>query len=187
MKRKLTKKDILKYLEEINKKLTERGKYGEIMICGGAVMTLIYEARNSTHDIDAVFQPKEDMKEIIAEITRENNLNTQWLNDDVAMFTREFKNLTSSEYENFGNLTVSILDAESLLAMKLVSARENTYDLSDAVILMKHLDIKNVEEVYALLEKYEFPLHPTALSESRLFARQTFNEYIARMDLKKTE
>ena len=129
MKRKLSKKDILKYLEEINKKLEERGKYGEIMICGGAVMTLVYEARNSTHDIDAVFRPKEDMKEIIDEIRRENNLNSQWLNDDVSMFTSEFKNLTSSEYKNFGNLTVSILGAESLLAMKLVSARENTYDL----------------------------------------------------------
>ncbi|MCL2157999.1 MAG: DUF6036 family nucleotidyltransferase [Oscillospiraceae bacterium] len=189
MKRKLTKKDILKYLEEINKKLTERGKFGEIMICGGAVMTLVYYARHSTHDIDAVFKPKEDMKEIIDEIMRENSLNAQWLNDDVSMFTNEFKNLTSSEYKNFSNLTVNILDAESLLAMKLVSARENTYDLSDAVILMKHLNVTKVEELYALLEKYEFPLHPTALSESRLFARQAFNAYISHnmsFDNKKT-
>ena len=185
MKRKLNKKDILKYLEEINKKLAERGKFGEIMICGGAVMTLIYEARNSTHDIDAIFRPREDMKEIIDEITRENNLNSQWLNDDVAMFTKEFKNLTSSEYKRFSNLTVTILDAESLLAMKLVSARENTYDLGDAAILMKYLNIQNIDEVYALLEKYEFPLHPTALNESKMFARQAYKEYISRIDLEK--
>jgi len=62
MKRKFSKKDILKYLDEINNKLIERGKFGEIVICGGAAMTLVYEARNSTHDIDAIFKPKEDLK-----------------------------------------------------------------------------------------------------------------------------
>ena len=51
MKRKFSKKDILKYLGEVNKKLEERGKFGEIMICGGAVMTLVYKARNSTNAI----------------------------------------------------------------------------------------------------------------------------------------
>jgi len=178
MKRKFSKKDIIKYLEEVNKKLEQRGKFGEIMLCGGAVLTLIYEARNSTYDIDAVFKPKEDMKEIIDEITRENNLDSQWLNSDVSMFTEEFKNLTSSEYLKFSNLTVSVLDAESLLAMKLVSARTDTYDLSDAVILIKHLGIKNVEEVYAVIEKYEFPLHPTALRVSLNFAKQAFDEYM---------
>jgi len=177
MKRKFSKKDIIKYLEEVNKKLEQRNKFGEIMLCGGAVLTLIYEARNSTHDIDAVFNPKEDMKEIIDEITLENNLDSQWLNDDVSMFTKEFKNLTSSEYLKLSRLTVSVLDAESLLAMKLVSARDSTYDLSDVVTLIKHLGIKNVEELYAVIEKYEFPLHPTALYQSQIFAEQAFNEY----------
>ena len=184
MKRKFNKKDMLKYLGEVNKKLEERGTFGEIMICGGAVMTLIYEARNSTQDIDAVFSPKDDMQEIIDEITRENNLDSQWLNDDVAMFTMEFNNLTSSEYKNFSNLSVSILDAESMLAMKLISAREDTHDLGDTIILMKHLDIKDIEEVYDLIEKCGFPLHPTALSESRLFARNAFNEYVSQREKK---
>ena len=74
MKRKFTQKDMIKYLEEINKKLSERGKFGEIMICGGSALTLVYEARDSTRDIDAVFKPREDMREIINEISRENNL-----------------------------------------------------------------------------------------------------------------
>ena len=79
---------------------------------------------------------------------------------------------------SFSNLTVSVYDAESLLAMKLVSARENMYDLSDSVTLMKYLKIGNVEQVYTLLKKYEFPLHPNALRESMMFAKQAFNEYI---------
>ena len=174
MKLKFSKKDILKYLEEINKKLEERGKFGEIIICGGAALTLIYDARNSTRDIDAVFRPRDDLKEIICEVSRENNLNSQWLNDDVETFAKEFKNLTFSEYKKFNNLTVSVLDAESLLAMKLVSARPDTYDLGDAVVLIKYLGIKNIEKVYDILEKCEFPLHPMALQESMLFAEQAF-------------
>jgi len=178
MKRKFSKNDILKYLKEINKKLSERGKYGEVMLCGGAVLTLMYEARNSTFDIDAILKPRDDLKEIIDEISLENNLTSQWLNDDVSIFTKEFENLNYSEYLQLSNLTIRVLDAESLLAMKLVSAREKTYDLSDAVILMGYLKISNIEEVYAIFEKYKFPLHPTALSESMNFAEQAFNEYM---------
>ena len=178
MKRKFSKKDILKYLEQVNIKLEERGKFGEIMICGGAALTLIYQARDSTRDIDAVFSPKEDLKEIISEISRENKLDSQWLNDDVGMFAEEFKNLTSSEYLKFSSLKVSVLDTESLLAMKLVAARPDTYDLSDAVALMKYLEIKKVEELYAIIEKYDFPLQSTALYQSRKFAEQAFGEYM---------
>jgi len=178
MKQKFSKKDMIKYLEEINKKLIEREKFGEIIICGGAALTLVYEARNSTYDIDAIFSPRKDLKEIVDEISRENNLNSQWLNDDVEMFTKEFKNLTSSEYLNLSNLTISVLDAESLLAMKLVSAREKTYDLSDAIVLMKYIGIKNIEEVFDILKNCGFPLHHTAMSESMNFAEQAFNEYI---------
>ena len=178
MKRKFTKKDMLKYLEEVNKKLLERGKFGEIMICGGAALTLVYEARDSTRDIDAVFKPRKDMREIIDEISRENNLTSQWLNDDVETFTREFKNLNSLEYLTFSNLTINVLDAESLLAMKLVAAREKTYDLKDAALLMEYLHIKSVEEIYDIIKKYEFPLHPKALIESMNFAEMAFTEYM---------
>jgi len=179
MKRKFTQKDMIKYLEEINKKLSERGKFGEIMICGGAALTLVYEARDSTRDIDAVFKPREDMREIINEISSENNLTSQWLNDDVETFVKEFKNLNYSDYLTFSNLTVGVLDAESLLAMKLVSAREDTYDLSDVVTLIGHLRINKVEELYDIIEKYKFPLHPTALYQSRIFAEQAFVKYIS--------
>ena len=65
-----------------------------------------------------------------------------------------------------------------MLAMKLVSAREETYDMSDSVTLMRHLGIEKVEELYGVIEKYEFPLHPTALGESIIFAKRAFDEYI---------
>lgn len=38
-------------------RLARRGVVADIYVIGGAAMTLAYDARRSTRDIDAVFQP----------------------------------------------------------------------------------------------------------------------------------
>lgn len=40
----MTKQDIEKYLNEVNKKLAERGKHGEIVMAGGASLTVVYNS-----------------------------------------------------------------------------------------------------------------------------------------------
>ena len=50
---------------------------------------LVYNARNSTHDIDAIFKPSSEFREIIAEIAEENDLDSDWLNDGVKGFLNE--------------------------------------------------------------------------------------------------
>jgi len=52
---------MLKYFEEINQHLVSQNMYGEILITGGAALTLVFGARDSTRDIDAVFHPIDDM------------------------------------------------------------------------------------------------------------------------------
>ena len=51
--------EILKYLDLLSKKLQQRNAKGEICLYGGAVMCLVYDARPSTKDVDAIFQPAE--------------------------------------------------------------------------------------------------------------------------------
>jgi len=170
-KRILTKNDILAYLELINKKLAIQGIFGEINICGGAAMTLAYDARDSTFDIDAIYKPKDTMAEIIEDIANEHGLSRQWLNDDVTMFTKEL-NLTASTYLKLSNLAVGIVDAEYLLAMKLLAAREDSQDLHDAAILIKHMRIKSLDELYLLIDThYKGHYHPQSLQVSREFAK----------------
>ncbi len=41
----LSKQDIEKYLEELNDKLRAKGTYGEIVIAGGAALSLVFNAR----------------------------------------------------------------------------------------------------------------------------------------------
>jgi len=52
--------EILKYLHLLSEKLQQRNVKGEICLYGGAVMCLVYDARPSTKDVHAIFQPAED-------------------------------------------------------------------------------------------------------------------------------
>jgi len=173
-KRILTKNEILAYLELVNEKLAVQDVFGEINICGGAAMTLAYDARDSTYDIDALYKPKDEMVKIIAEIAEEYGLSGQWLNDDVAMFAKELA-LTSSTYLKLSNLTVEVVDAKYLLAMKLLAAREDSQDLHDATILTTHLQIKSVDELHSLIDTYyKGRYHPQTLQVSKAFAKVVF-------------
>ena len=49
-------------------------------------MALVYDARNSTYDIDALYKPKDVLTDVIAEIAKEHGLSSQWLNDDVYLY-----------------------------------------------------------------------------------------------------
>jgi len=170
----LSKADILKYLGIINEKLCIINQKGEINICGGAAMALAYDARDTTYDIDAFYKPKNIMADIIASIAVENGLDSHWLNDDVSMFISELPELSVSKYLVYSNLVVNMVDAKCLLTMKLMSAREDSYDLLDAIILIRHLNIGSVEELYELINAYEGNYHPKAIMESKKFAEIAF-------------
>jgi len=62
--RELSKNEVLTYFEEINRRLKSDSKHGEILVTGGAALTLVFNARASTRDIDAIFRPIEDMRKI---------------------------------------------------------------------------------------------------------------------------
>lgn len=62
----IQKEQILFYLKELNSKLAAPGVKGEICLYGGAVMSLVYDARPSTKDVDAVFKPKQQLRQAIA-------------------------------------------------------------------------------------------------------------------------
>lgn len=173
MKDELSRDEILKYLEEINHQLSLEDKCGEIIIAGGAALTLVFSARNSTHDIDALFRPKEDLREIIKTIAACNDLSDDWLNDGVKGFITE--KMKSSVVCKFSNLTVSSLDAESLLAMKLTSARALSKDMDDSIFLMKVLDIKMQDELFSIIEKYTHSSQQTA--QAKFFTMEAFERY----------
>jgi len=101
----LKRDDMLRYFEEVNAHLANADRHGEILIAGGAALTLAFSARNSTYDIDAIFEPKEDMRKIIKDVAQANNLDDDWLNDAVKGFMTD--KMKFSPFLEYSHLTVS--------------------------------------------------------------------------------
>jgi len=173
MKDLFTKDDINNYLSEINDRLCAIDKHGSIIMAGGAVLTTLFNARESTRDIDGMFQPSPEMRKIISDMANAHNLPADWLNDGVKGFLTD--KMDTDVYKEFSNLSVYTVNTESLLAMKLISARPESWDLSDSVTLMKALNIRNIEEVYAIVEKRTVEKQRTI--NSHFFIQTAFAEY----------
>ncbi len=148
----LNKDDILQLFELIDKKLSERNQKGEICIVGGVSMMLLMNCRSATKDIDAIFAPTSDFREIIEEISLEYGLPYDWLNDGVKGFLTDSFNTV--ELWRGTHLEVYSPDEEYLLAMKVLSSREGTYDGDDILVLINKLGLVSSSQVLDVVEKY---------------------------------
>jgi len=185
----INKQDILQLLNEIGRKLTERNQTGSLVICGGAAMALLFNARDLTHDIDSQFKPEEniqDFKSIIDEITLEKNLpDNHWCNDDFSMFSDDYcKNLKSQYFHSFQNLDVFMMTPESLLAMKLVSARPRSLDRPDAIVIMKALGVRSMDEINKIVDEHLITdkMHPDEARRVKSFIVDTFEDYQSQIE-----
>lgn len=140
-----TKDNLDLYLKELGKEYRKRsGKKvpAEIILVGGAAILANYGFRDVTYDIDAIILASSVMKEVIKNVGDRFELPHNWLNADfkkTASFTNKLFEV-SVYYRTFSNiLTVRIIAAEYLIAMKLISGRQYKHDLSDiAGILWEH-------------------------------------------------
>lgn len=147
----MLKDEIIKYLNILNDKLQQRNVKGEICLYGGAVMCLVFEARPSTKDVDAIFHPAETIRQVASEISNEYELADDWLNDGVKGFLVDHP---KKVFLNLSNLIVMVADSEYMLAMKALSARIDGTDSKDIEFLIKELEIQSAEDVFRIIDKY---------------------------------
>jgi hypothetical protein len=147
----MTKQEIKDYLEQLNERLKSTDIKGEICLYGGAVMCLVYNARPSTKDVDAIFEPVQKLREAIEKVAHVNNLNEDWLNDSVKGFVVNHK---QQILFNWPNLKIYIPEPDYLLAMKTLASRVDTLDKDDIQFLINKMEITCAEEVFKILEKY---------------------------------
>ncbi len=90
----MTKTEMMSYLAQLNNEAQRMSIKGEICLYGGAVMCVVYDARPSTKDIDAVFKPAQELREAVKRVAMANQLRENWLNDAVKgllfLIPREF-------------------------------------------------------------------------------------------------
>lgn len=143
----VNKENLNTYLSELAKqyrKLNGKSVRAEIILVGGAAVLANYDFRDMTTDVDALIQATSSMKDAINMVGDKYNLPNGWLNAD---FTRtasfSMKLVQHSQYyRTFSNvLQVRTVNAEYLVAMKLMSGRQYKHDLSDVIgILAEHLE-----------------------------------------------
>ena len=136
---------ILEALGALAHELHSQGIEGRIFVVGGAAMALAFDARRTTRDIDAIFQPKTEVYEAARRVAARLKLPDDWLNDGVKGYVPGVDPSAMPVFERPG-LAVSAASARFLLAMKLRAARVEL-DASDIEFLAKLLGLSSAEEV----------------------------------------
>ena len=114
-------------------------------------MCLVYNARPSTKDVDAIFEPVAKIREVIQKVAETNNLSEDWLNDSVKGFV---VNHNQRILFNWSNLNIYVQKHDYLLAMNTLASRVDTMDKKDVQFLIKKMGIKTAETVFKILEEY---------------------------------
>jgi predicted nucleotidyltransferase len=159
-KNQLTRDDILLGLQKLNERLAAEQVRGELCLYGGACMCVAFAARNSTKDVDAVFEPAALVRKAAFEIANDLHWDWNWLNDDVKGFLSRVRDdgIEVVDACEFSHLKVYRARADYLLAMKCLAARggDDSPDLEDALLLCRDLGIARRDEIVKVVLRY-FP------------------------------
>ena len=148
----LTDKFIRQLFSELSSELEAKDIIGELCICGGTVMCLVFKARAATKDVDAIFEPTLEIREAASKVAKKHGLPDDWLNDAVKgfIYTDPPKELVME----LSNLRVFCPSAEYMLAMKCVSARFDSSDADDIVFLIDFIGLRQSKDVYKIISRY---------------------------------
>lgn len=148
----LTTETIRALFVALNDELASRGVLGEVGLCGGAVMCLVFQARNSTKDVVAVFEPTRKIREAATVVARDFGLAEEWLNDAAKGFF--LSDPPQHDVMELPNLRVWAPAADYMLAMKCVSARFDSHDRGDVEFLVRHLELQSPAAVFEVICRY---------------------------------
>lgn len=142
---------IVAALTDLGRALEERGVSGEMYIVGGAAIALAYDARRSTRDIDAVFEPKMVIYEVAADVAERRGLPPGWLNDAVKGFLAG-DDPGAAPIIDVPGLRCMAASPRILLAMKVLAHRVGE-DEDDVLLLARELGLTSADEVLAVAEE----------------------------------
>lgn len=153
--------DLNKELRKRLKKQVPKDFKIDLYVVGGACIVVTLHSRESTMDIDALWQKSGVVQDAINAVGDSNGLGHTWCNDNFRM-TASYTDriiLCSSLYKEFDRLRVYMVRPELLLAMKLVSFRvTKPQDIEDAKELVQFLRNKGTDVtpayLYGLVTKF---------------------------------
>ena len=153
----LSATDIRDAFDALSAELGESGEHAELLVAGGAALVLLFNARETTKDVDAYFLKPDaaTLRRAVVRVAARLALPEDWLNDAAKGY---FEGLTQGEvlYES-SFLTARAVSVRQLLAMKLAAWRD-AIDRSDARLLLEMLTGSRAE-VWKAIEPHVPPQH----------------------------
>jgi hypothetical protein len=147
-----SRNNIVRAFEALSSELGSEGPPSELVIAGGAALVLLYGARDSTKDVDAVISDTV-VKRAARRVAAQLELPEDWLNDGAKGF---LQGVAMGEIVfQTRNLVVRTLAPKQLLAMKLGAWRDDL-DIADARLLLSKLTGAK-DEVWRTIEPYVMP------------------------------
>lgn len=155
----LSRDRILGLFAELNDELCRDNVRGDVFVVGGAAMTVAYDARPATRDVDGIWHPAGEVRGAAARVAaRHDDLPADWLNDAVKGFLPGAERGPSKVIYEGDCLTVSVPSPEYLLATKLLASRVGR-DEDDILLLYDLCGFATVDEGLDLIERY-YPGRP---------------------------
>lgn len=149
----MTQEEMLRAFHALDAELSREGTKGEVGIVGGDAMLLAFNARESTRDVDAVFQPSASIRAAALRVAHAFGLPEDWLNDAAKGYMPADTQPRSILLE-LPALSVWMPPPRYLLAMKAMASRFDSHDASDLRTLVRHLGLQRVEDVLSVVEHY---------------------------------
>lgn len=153
----IDKKMLLEIFDYLNEALRDNLLHLDITIYGGSIMTLLFDDRPATRDIDSIMSVDnvELLNQIIKQVQNVYQLNSDWINDAIKEPLKSLLSEDLTSYGNYSNLNILHPIPEQLLAMKILAARpEPSKDFIDAFVLCKSLDVQTKEKLFEIVSKY---------------------------------
>lgn len=157
--------DLILLFNCLDDELSRRSSNATVTVVGSAAMTLGYDDERSASDIDCSWEPYAPLVHLIATFSRIHGLPSNWMNNGATIFMPSMEDDLSKVVYQGKCLSVHVPSVEYLLAMKLLSIR-NDKDLVTAVRLIELGDFQSAEECMECLAQY-FPNAPSIASRTR--------------------
>lgn len=117
-------------------------------------MCLAFDARASTRDVDAYFEPSVEVLEAALRVAAREGLPESWLNDAVKGYLSDRGSF--EPFLHLAHLQVFCARPDYMLAMKCLAMRigEGFHDEQDVRYLVRNLGLQRLEEAREILARY---------------------------------
>lgn len=152
----LDRETITQLLREVADELASNGVRGRMFVVGGAAIALAFGRDRTTHDVDAVFEPKEAIYAASRKVAARHGLPADWLNDGVKGFLHG-SDLNATVHFDEPGLSVEVASPRYLFVMKAAAARVDR-DARDITHLYGACGFASVEEALDYVQAHA-PTH----------------------------